>query len=450
MRYNLPYPMNHTQPRRAQTRALSHALLALLLLALAGCAAAPEPTPPAPAAVSPTPAPPAPTEAPSDDGPLTLVWWTPEFLSPAASQPSGPELASQLAAFSAARDGQVLVETVRKARYGKGGLLDSLRTAAPVAPDSLPDIIALDVVELEKAVEAGLLQPLAELVDPAVSENLYAFASEAGQFGEQVYALQYLADIDHAAYLTGQVAQVPATWYEVVDRRIAYLFALASPPGPGGARPSEGLSHAVIGQYLSAGATLGADRRLLVEAQPLQRLLTFHEEATKAGVLPPAALELADGEAVWSIFAQGQAPLSCASARKYAAESSALAASYAPAPGLSAAATPIAGGWALAIVTRDPQRQAAAAQLIGWLLRPENAGAWAKAGGWLPTSSGALSAVATSEYATFLDAQLAAARSIPVGPDSANTSDRIQNAVVSVVTGESDAAAATEAAINAQ
>jgi ABC-type glycerol-3-phosphate transport system substrate-binding protein len=442
--------MNHTRSRRAPARALSQVLLALLLLALAGCAGAPEPTPAAPAAVTPTAAPPpAPTDAPSDDGPLTLLWWTPEFLSPSAAQPAGPEIARQLAAFSAARDGQVLVETVLKARYGKGGLLDSLRTAAPVAPASLPDIIALDVVELEKAVDAGLLQPLNELVDPGVSENLYAFASEAGQFEEQVYALQYLADIDHAAHLTAQVAQAPATWTEVLERRIAYLFALASPPGPGGARPSEGLSHAVIAQYLSAGATLGADRRLLVETQPLLRLLTFHEEATKAGVLPPAALELADGEAVWSIFVQGQAPLACVSARRYAAESSALDAGYAPAPGLSGAAPPIAGGWALAIVTRDPQRQAVAAELIGWLLRPENAGAWAKAAGWLPTSSGALSAVAGSEYAAFLDAQMTAARSIPVGPDSADTADRIQSAIESVVTGESDAASATESAINA-
>jgi ABC-type glycerol-3-phosphate transport system substrate-binding protein len=283
-----------------------------------------------------------------------------------------------------------------------------------------------------------------------VSENLYAFASEAGQFDGKLYALQYLADIDHATYLTAQVPQPPATWSEVIDGRTAYLFALASPPGPGGARPAEGLSHAVIGQYLSAGATLGADRRLLVEAQPLLRLLTFYEEATETGVLPPAALELADGEAVWSIFAQGQAPMACASARKYATDGSALDAGHAAAPGLSGAATPIAGGWALAIVTRDPRRQALAAELIGWLLRPENAGAWAKAGGWLPTSSGAISAIATDEYATFLDAQMAAARSIPVGPDSANTAGRIQSAIVSVVTGESDAAAATEAAINAQ
>jgi ABC-type glycerol-3-phosphate transport system substrate-binding protein len=101
-------------------------------------------------------------------------------------------------------------------------------------------------------------------------------------------------------------------------------------------------------------------------------------------------------------------------------------------------------------VTRDPERQAAAAQLISWLLRSENAGAWAKAGGWLPTSNGALSVIGTGEYTGFLDAQMAAARSIPVGGDYGNTAAQIQAAIVSVVSGERDAAAATDAAINGQ
>lgn len=447
--------MNHSShPGRRPvflTRAALLPLLALLAFTLAACVAAPEP-PGTPSVATPTSAPlaPSPTVLPTDDGPLTLIWWTPEFLSPDAPQPAGPAIAEQLEAFSEARGGQVLVETVRKARYGKGGLLDSLRTAAPVAPASLPDIVALDVVELEQAVNAGLLQPLDALVDPGVSENLYAFASEAGQFGDNVYALQYLADVDHAVFLPQQVAEAPATWADVVDRRVAYLFALASPPGSGGARPAEGLSHAVIGQYLSAGATLGADRRLILEAQPLLRLLSFYQDATVAGVLPPAALELADGEAVWSIFAQGQAPLAYASARKYAAENTSLNAGHASAPGLSGPATPIAGGWALAVVTRDPRRQVAAAQLIAWLLRPENAGAWTEVGGWLPTSSGALAAISTDEYTAFLDAQMTAARSIPAGTDSSITAGRIQTAIVTVVSGESDAAAATEAAINGQ
>ena len=78
---------------------------------------------------------------------LTLIWWTPEFISPKAPALAGPLLAKQLADFEAAHEGKVRVNPVLKARYGKGGLLDFLRTTQPVAPGLLPDIVALDVAD---------------------------------------------------------------------------------------------------------------------------------------------------------------------------------------------------------------------------------------------------------------------------------------------------------------
>ena len=71
--------------------------------------------------------------------------------------------------------------------------------------------------------------------------------------------------------------------------------------------------------------------------------------------------------------------------------------------------TPIAGGWALAITATDPARQQAAADLIAWLLKPENAGSWSLAGGWLPTSPAALRTWGANPYYEFLDARLASA-----------------------------------------
>lgn len=439
-----------------------HWLIALLLIALAlpGCAGPPSPTPPAAQPSTPTqpPQPASATRAPTavsstETDALTLTWWTPEFLSPQAQQPVGPVLAEQLNAFSESQGGKVQVEAVRKARYGKGGLLDALRTAAPVAKEMLPDIVALDAVEVEKAVEAGLLQPLDGLLDPAVTEKLYPFASEAGQFGERLYAIQYLADLGHASYLPAQVAEPPANWTDLLGRRTAYLFPIAPPQSGSGqgltARPAEGLSHAVLSQYLSAGATLTADRRLAVEGEPLLRLLSFYDEAAKAGVLLPTAREMADGEAVWSAFVQGQAPLAYVDARNFTARGD-FPGEHAPAPGFAGPAVGLANGWTLAIVTTDPRRQRAAADLIAWLLQPENAGDWAARAGWLPTSTDALKALGDPGYASFLDSQLAQARSLPVGPESATTAARIQAAVEAVLGGQSDPATATEAALSGQ
>lgn len=445
--------------RFARCGAVCHRAVALVLIALtlSACGAASPPTPLAARPSTPT-QPPRPTSAPTpasavETDTLSLVWWTPEFLSPQAPQPTGQVLAEQLNAFSESQGGKVQVEAVRKARYGKGGLLDALRAAAPVAKETLPDIVALDAVEVEKAVEAGLLQPLDGLLDTGVTENLYPFASEAGLFNERLYAVQYLADLEHGAYLPAQVAEPPANWTDLLARRTAYLFPIA-PPQVGSsqgssARPPEGLSHAVLSQYLSAGATLAADRRLVLEAEPLLRLLTFYAEAAKAGVLPPAAQALADEAAVWNAFAQGQAPLAYVGARNFMARAD-TPGDYTAAPGFERPAAALANGWTLAIVTTDPRRQRAAAELIAWLLRPENAGAWAAKAGWLPTSSDALKIVGEGPYWSFLDSQLAQARSLPVGSEYAATAARIQGAIEAVLQGQGDPAAATEAAINGQ
>lgn len=430
---------------------LMHALLAGVLLS--GCGGGATPTPPAQSqatpsvAASPTPA--ATVTVTPVAGPLTLTWWTPEFLSPQAPQGTGALLAEQLEAFSAAQGDLVRVDAVVKARYGKGGLLDFLLTSQTVAPGVLPDLVLLDVVELEKAVDAGALQSLDLLVDPGVTDALYPFAREAGQFGERLDAVQYLADVGHLAYLAAQVPQPPASTDEILQGGTAYLFPVARPQAGTSARPVEGLSRAVLSQYLSAGGMLDEERDLTLDKAPLEQLLAFYERSAKAGLLPPNAIEMADGEETWSVFAQGQAPLAYVSARRFATERATLQPGFGPAPALSVPAVPIAGGWALAIVTPDPQRQQAAAELIAWLLDPERSAAITRAAGWLPVMPQALVGQAEDPYFAFLDSQLAAARSVPVGPDYEAAAARIQTAVLAVVKGELTAAAAATAALAA-
>jgi ABC-type glycerol-3-phosphate transport system substrate-binding protein len=433
--------------------AVRWAFLAVGLLLLAGCVTAPTPagtqtiTPSPSRALQPSPTPTsAPAIAPDS---LTLTWWTPEFLSPKAPQPAGPLLAKQLAEFEAASGNKVRVSPVLKARYGKGGLLDFLLAAQPVAPGVLPDLIALDVSELEAAATSGLLQPLESLLDD-MDAGLYPFATSAGRFGDHLLAVQFAADLEHLAYRTDQVKTPPGTWQELLEAGTPYLFPIGSPQSGAAGRPSGGLQPAVLSQYLSAGA--GFDpvaRQLAVEAEPLLRLLTFYDAGMKAGVIPPNALELSDPEALWGIYSQGQVPMADVSARHYLAEQgSPKNSGFAPAPGWGGPVVPVAGGWALAITTTDPVRQRAAADLIAWLLKPENAGSWASAAGWLPTSPAALKSWGATPHNEFLDRQLAAAASLPIGLDSIQAETRIQKAIEAVLKGDSTPAAAVEAAMN--
>jgi arabinogalactan oligomer / maltooligosaccharide transport system substrate-binding protein len=383
---------------------------------------------------------------------LTLTWWTPEFISPKAPAPAGPLLAKQLADFEAAHDGKVRVNPVLKTRYGKGGLLDFLRTTQPVAPGLLPDIVALDVTELEQAVNLGLLQPLDSTLSRTITPTLYTFARQTGQFDGRTMALPLIADLEHAVYNRDRLSQPPSTWTGILAEKTPYLFPAGSPQSPAAAALVEGAPRAVISQYLSAGGTIDPKtRRLVLQEQPLLRLLNFYRDAREAGVLPKDILDFSGLDEIWSSYAQGGAPLADVSARYYLANRDALPnTAHAPAPGWSNPVPPIADGWALAITTPDPVRQKAAVELIAWLMMPERAGPWAQAAGWLPTSPAALATWGAAPYNEFLDGQLALAIAPPAGPDTAGAAARLQKAVTAVLKGASTPADAVQMALGAK
>lgn len=427
----------------------------VLLVGVVGCAGAPIPTTTAtPTATSApvrtaTPAAAATSAAPVAVSGIALTWWTSEFLSPKAPQPAGLLLAERLAAFEASQEGGTTVNPVLKARYGKGGVLDLLRTAQPVASSVLPDLVALDVIELEQAAAVGLLQSVDDLLDPELLAGLYPFATANGRFGDRLLAVQFVADVEHVVYLKDQAEVPPDTWSALVATRLPYLFPIAGASAGSVARPQEALTHAIISQYLSAGAsqdTVG--RGLRVEAQPLTRLLSFYEEATGSGLLPPAALEVGDSDTVWSVYAQSAVPFAYVSGRRYLTQRELLKnVGYAAAPGYAAPTRSLADGWALAVVTTDPVRQRAAAALLNWLLQPQFAADWSRAAGWLPTSPEALAAWGADPYFSFLDEQLATAIPHPVGTDYAQAAARVHKAVISVVEGEASPEQAVEAAL---
>lgn len=426
----------------------------IIVVGLVGCTGTPAPTSTATAIAASATHTPSPTGAPTPnatgDSGLTLIWWTPEFVSPQAAQPAGPLLAAQIATFEATQAGKVRVQSILKARYGKGGVLDFLRTAQPVAPNILPDVVAMDVTELEAAAAAGLLQPLEPLLDENLIAVLYPFARRAGTFDGRLLAVQFISDVDHVVYLPERIKVPPTTWADLLNGKLPYLFPAGSPqPGSAGS-PSESAQRAIISQYRSASAVpVLAGRELALEPDPLLQLFTFYKIGSETGILPPGAADLPDVEAVWNIFTQNRTPMAYVNARRYLAERDTLKFSgFAAAPGWSGPAQPIASGWALAIVTTDPARQRAAAALIAYLLAADNAGAWTRAAGWLPTSAEALAAWGENPYFDFLNEQLTDATSYPAGADYPQIAARLQKAASAVLKGESGPDEAVEAAIN--
>jgi len=383
-------------------------------------------------------------------GTQTLTWWTPEFFSAQPSQPGGQQIAKYIADFEAAHGGKVRVSPVLKARYGKGGVLDFLRTAQAVAPGVLPDIVALDTAELESAAALGLLQPLNGLLDKTLLSGLYPFARESGKFDGKQAGVQVIADLEHAIYDRARVGIPPETWTGVLANKISYAFPAGGPQQVSVTAPPEDIQPGFLGQYLSAGGAIDPQTRALqLQEQPLQNVLKFYDDARKASLLAPAALEMTGPDDSWTAYAEGQAMMASVSARRYLAGRDVLQnTGFAAAPGNSGPAAPLATGWALAIVTPDPERQKLAAEFIAGLLAPEKIGGWTSAAGWLPSSPAALDTWSGGPYRDFLAQQLNRAVSHPVGSDYPQTAARMQRALTSVLKGTASPAEAARAALN--
>jgi len=435
----------------SSTIKLMTVLCSILLLAtagLAGCDLLPNSTHPpsekkptattvpgeATPSVPPTPSPPT-----AVSSTITLTLWTTEAFFPDEDSDSGQILAQQCQAFEAAHP-NVTLEYVLKKPYGKGGMLDFLSTARAVAPTVLPDLAILDTIELDEAAEAGLIQPLDDLVSGEVQQDLFPFALRS--YDDQLVGLQFEADVEHLIYNTNKIDSPPMTWREVLSDSMAYIFPAG---GEGGL-----VNDSFLIQYLAMGGQLlGESGKPALDKDALVEVLQFYADGLEAGAIPPSVLEYADLDDCWVVYVSAQAALSNVSSDKYLADRGVLKnTSFAAIPTRDGNVVTLSKGWALAIVTEDSSRQAAAAQLIEWLLEPENNANWNRAAGHLPTRQTAFDHLGTEDqYFPFARQQLKSVYPRPMAAAYDKIGRALQRAVQDVLQGEVSPEEATEAVI---
>ena len=425
-------------------RTILYTLLILCSLAagLAACTSAtdtPAPTPaPTPSLVVPTLQPLPPTAVP--DTPITLTLWLPtRFNPPADDNPAYQILRQQLDDFARTADG-VPSQIVIKQDRGPGGLLDLLRTASPVAPGVLPDVIALESTDLETAARAGLLKPIGSQLPADLTDDLFPFARNLGTLNGELYGLVYSADIEHLAgnQLAGNSATpLPPTWSALLDEPRRYLFVVG---GPG-----SGVSDAVVAHYLSAGGTFtDSNGQPALDEQAVKTLLETYLEAQTKGILPGNLTQFNNASDIWTAWrGNGNTLVDLTASQFLSVETRLPELQYAALPSLNKVATPIGRGWAYAIVANDPRRQAAALRLLQHLLTPPNAGEWTQAAGTLPGRAAALAAWDANAYTSFLRAELTQAQTAPSAAIMAVVSPPLRKAVDDVLAGR---ATPTEAA----
>ncbi len=361
----------------------------------------PTPTPLTPQATF-QPQPLSPTAIP--DTAITLTLWLPTRFLPAKDNAAYQVLQRQLDEFARTPAGTP-TQIAIKQDHGPGGLLDLLRTASPVAPAALPDIIALDNVDLETAVRLGLLHPIGPLLPADLVNDLYPFAHDLGSFNGELYGVVYSADLEQLA--SGSSAPLPQTWKDLLAAPRRYLFALGS---------SNNISDAVLEHYLSAGGRLADEQgNPVLDEIPLRTLLETYQDARKAGVLPGNFVELTNADEVWNEWRGFGTAVANLNATRYLTMETRLPdLQVGDLPALIQPARSIGRGWAYAVVTKEPRRQAAAARLLQHLLSPQNSGEWTRAAEVLPGRAAALAQWDQADPYTALAAdQLGRARPLP-------------------------------------
>jgi ABC-type glycerol-3-phosphate transport system substrate-binding protein len=313
---------------------------------------------------------------------VTLDLWVPEELNPYGDGVAAEILAQRLDDFSQAFPELQVRVVVKKAR-GRGGLLDFLRTASVAAPTVMPDLIVLNTEDLRAATHAELLQPMDPFLPESLAADRFPFATALGSVGDQTMGVVIGATMQHAAYRPALLPNTPITWTDIISAPAPFIFPVAGPDG--------GITDAFLCQYLAAGGDLTDD-----EGNPdldvilLADLLFFYEEAIASGVITSSVvMSLEDTASTWEVFQAGQSALAVVDSRQFlSAQDPELAPS--PFPTRHGRSVTIAEGWAIGLVTSDPNRQGLATTLMEWLLAPEHLGPWMQNAAYLPGTLSAL------------------------------------------------------------
>ncbi len=332
-----------------------------------------------------------------DPAAQTLRLWLPPQFAPSADTPGGRELIAQLASFEQAHGWRVEVRVKKLA--GQGGLLDALRTSLQVAPGASPDVIALDNSMLAAA-EA--VQPLTQITNEEAAD-FYPFALQSVRRDEVWVALPFAADALGLAYSTAVYPLPPQTWNDLKPDYGSIALPFNDP-----------LALITLQQYLALGGKFEAKDRPGLNAPVLAQVLSDYQALETAGLLPAGTFGVTSAEEAWIAYREGRANSAATFFSYYLTDRyRVIATAFTLLPARAGAQTALARQWNYALIVGDPARQAAALELMRWLTRPDNLGAWAFAASVLPTRPQALNAWNDPELTAAADQILKAAQPEP-------------------------------------
>jgi ABC-type glycerol-3-phosphate transport system substrate-binding protein len=405
-------------------------------LILTSCGPVATPTPagatPGATATSRGPGPSTPSAAP---GPGALTLWLPPAFDPTSSTSAADLLKERLADFERANPGLTVVVRI-KDESGPAGLMETLSAAAEAAPASLPDLIALDPLGVRSAVIKGLLAPLGDLGAGLASPEWYDYARATSLIDGVFYAVPFAADAEVFGFRATTFGSSPLTWDGLVAAQSIFVFPAADPE-----------ASVTLSQYLSLGGPLtDSSGRPTLNPNVLAQVLAFYRTAREAGVLPLSSRQYTTSGETWQALLDGraQAGLTRLSVLLAADDASLDASPLQPSP--DSRPVCFVDTWSWAVVTRDPERQASAAQLLAWLSAPEFLGPWTYALGLLPPTASSLEIWPAGAKASLASRLVVAASPRPSEEVIATLGLPLRDAAQAVLTGSMSPEAAALAA----
>lgn len=319
------------------------------------------------------------TPSPDLGGQIVLTIWLPPAFDVAGGNLAANLLQNRLADFSEQHP-QVRIETRVKAEDGTGGMLDSLLAAQAAAPLAQPDLVLLPHIQLQDAVQSGVLHPLGEPSNDNDAHDWYPFAQQMVNVDGQSYAIPFAADALVVAFRPTAVSDVPQNWSALLEARQPLALAVADQWG-----------QFSIAELAALHLKEGTASEFAFSQDDLLQLFDFYSSAQARSVFPFWLTQYQTYDQSWQAFTEGRVPMVvCWTSKVF--DSRNVDTLGAPLPTQSGEAFTLVKGWVLAISTPYAERTELVTELAEFLTTPEFIAQWSAAAGLLPPRASSLAA----------------------------------------------------------
>jgi ABC-type glycerol-3-phosphate transport system substrate-binding protein len=363
------------------------------------------------------------------------VWVPPEF-DPATGTEAARLFLARLNEFSTLH-ADVEVEVRVKATSGAGGMIASLSATQAVAPEALPDLVALPRPVLETAAEQGLIFPLDGL--PTIQEDTdwYEFAHQLARVNNTIYGLPFACDALLLVYRADVVSEPPRDWTTTEQVGVPLLFPAGSP---------QALFTFALYQA-TGGNVVDSEGRPALTPATLSAVFDYYVKAQESGVFSPNWIKYRSEEETFLAYQNGEVDMTLAWLSAFWSRAGEESVSGAlPTPG-GVPFAPITG-WAWAISNPNSTHQDLSTALAQFLTEPAYLTEWTLAASYLPTRPSVLAAWPESPESALASRLVLSANLIPPVQVLNTLGPLLQQATADVLNGQQTPTEAAQSVAN--